>query len=96
MPDYWSWDYGGEKHWKWANDPYYSDEPDWIAGQPDGYKVLAQRQAGQNLAQAGAQIPDYWSWDYGGEKHWKWANDPYYSDEAAWIEGQPNGYKILA
>ena len=111
VPDYWSWDYGGEKHWKFANDKYYADPDEWIASSPAGYddyvhdenmgQVEENNMQGvtfypgrkpQKLAQA--EIPDYWSWDYGGEKHWKFANDKFYADPEEWINSAPKGYDL--
>ena len=37
IPDFESYDYSGAKHWRWANDPFYADPPEWIDSSPHGY-----------------------------------------------------------
>lgn len=114
VPDYWSWDYSGEKHWKFANDKFYADPQEWIDSSPKGYddyvydtsmgQVEANNIPGvtfvpgkrQQLTQAEAktEVPDYWSWDYSGEKHWKFANDKFYADPEEWIDSAPKAYDV--
>lgn len=96
IPDYWSYDYSGGKHSRWANDPYYAHPAEWVASSPKGYDdTAAQTQADNVLGvtfvpghvrnhpveqTAQVETPDYWSYDYSGNKHWGYANDPYFSD----------------
>ena len=37
-------------------------------------------------------IPDFWSYDYSPNRHWEFANDPFYADPAEWIKSSPKGY----
>ena len=46
----------------------------------------------QQLTQS--EIPDYWSFDYSGEKHWKYANDRFYADPDEWIDSAPKAYDV--
>lgn len=50
----------------------------------------------QRLMQADAALPDYWSYDYSGERHWKYANDDFYANPQEWIDGMPHGYEVQA
>lgn len=126
VPDYWSHDYSGNKHWGFAADPFYGDNEAWVESSPKGYDDYVRMQTGAanvydmgvtfmpdrepkankginlgfNLAQqtekVHADIPDYWGYDYSGEKHWKWANDPFYANPDEWIKSAPQAYDTLA
>ena len=39
-----------------------------------------------SAAQTEAHVPDYWSHDYSGLKHWGYAGDPYYASPDSWVE----------
>merc|ERR1712227_767797 len=58
--------------WRYTDEPRYVDDAQWESDAPAGYTTL------QTSSKSEADIPDYWSYDYSGEKHWKWANDPFY------------------
>ena len=51
----------------------------------------------QHLAQikSKSEVPDYWSFDYSGLKHWRWAEDPYYADPDEWVKSAPKAYDSL-
>ena len=56
-------------------------------------RYFLQAASDMNLdTESAGKIPDYESWDYSGEKHWKWANDPFYANPEKWIDGAPVGY----
>ena len=63
-------------------------------------RVIAPVDMGYNLVEshskANLEVPDYASYDYSGEKHWKWANDPFYADPEEWIRSAPPPYDSLA
>ena len=79
--------------WRFTNDPRYVEEVQWSKDAPAAYKDhmgLPESSFVQNYEQEG--IPDYWSHDYSGEKHWGYAADPFYSKPDVWVEGAPKGY----
>lgn len=66
--------------WRYTNEERYVNSTRYEEDTPAGYRDAA-------MVQTEEKVPDYWTWDYGGEKHWKFANDPFYSNETSWIEG---------
>ena len=77
--------------WRWTEDHRYVNETQWDDDSPAGYNDLTQSETDIRLG-ANAEIPDYSGWDYSGEKHWKFANDPFYADPQEWIDSSPTGY----
>ena len=111
VPDYWTHDYSGNKHWGFAADPFYGDNEAWVESSPKGYDDYVRLQSGSQVnlgvtfypgmepkglrltqAKSTAEVPDYWTFDYSGNKHWKFANDPFYADPDEWIKSAPAAY----
>ena len=79
--------------WRYTGDDRYADDEQWSKDAPSGYKDhMGLREASfiQNAEQS--SIPDYWSHDYSGNKHWGYAADPFYSKPDVWVDSSPKGY----
>ena len=110
IPDYWSYPYSANKHWTYANDPFYANPTEWIDSSPKGYDDYVRLQTrtegfpgvtflpGRRSTHQSLQqveVPDYWSYPYSANRHWEFAGDPYYADPEEWVSSAPKAYEAL-
>ena len=58
--------------WRYTKEDRYVNGTQWETDAPAGYTEGV-------LVQSEEHLPDYWSYDYSGGKHWKFANDPFFA-----------------
>ena len=79
--------------WRYTRDPRYVEEEQWSKDAPAGYKDhmgLQESTFVQNSEKNA--VPDYWTHDYSGNKHWGYAADTFYSNPDEWVDSSPKGY----